>query len=66
MKGAFPPQHPTLYAKVSNCFKNGVKRKSRTLSHLVGRLNVSTDTFTKTPNCPKQGNKNPGPFFNAP
>ena len=23
-------------------------------------------TFTKTLNCPKQGNKNPGPFFNTP
>ena len=23
-------------------------------------------TFTKTPNRPKQGNKNPGPFFNTP
>ena len=31
MKGAFPPQRPALYAKVSYCFKNRVKRKSQTL-----------------------------------
>ena len=30
MKGAFPPQRPALYAKVSYCFKNRVKRKSQT------------------------------------
>ena len=32
MKGAFPPQRPALYAKVSYCFKNRVKRKSQTLA----------------------------------
>ena len=32
MKGAFPPQRPVLYAKVSYCFKKRVKRKSQTLA----------------------------------
>ena len=48
MKGAFPPQQTALYAKVSYCFKNRVKRKSQTIDscfyidiqfHLFGEIN---------------------------
>ena len=36
-------------------------------STLPDRLNLDIPfTFTKTPNCPKQGNKNNGPFLTHP